>query len=192
MHSQNREEEIILMAMGHKAKGYVLDIGANDGITLSNSRALIERGWHGCMVEPDYEAFAKLAALYKDNPDITLINAAVDLEGGPAQLKKSDAGGLVTTLHDTAWDAHMIHKYWVSKMLPSTVAELCTRGADVVTVDIEGRSFEIAAKLPEAWGVKVFCIEHDHRAEEIAAWGNSRNMRVVDLNAENIILVKRS
>lgn len=192
MYSQNKEEEILLMGMGHKQKGYILDIGANDGVTLSNSRAFIERGWHGCMVEADYEAFTKLAHLYRENPDITLINAAVDLEGGPHQLRKSKDCGLVSSLFENkAWESSFIHKYWVMRMLPSHVAELCARGPDIVTVDIEGRSFEVAQKLPEAWGVKMFCIEHDGRALEISAWAGDRGYRVVDLNQENIILAKR-
>ena len=44
MYSQNNEEQVILDYFGNKI-GNLLDIGANDGITLSNSRKLIELGW---------------------------------------------------------------------------------------------------------------------------------------------------
>ena len=51
-YSQNGEQKIILEYFQDKYKGKVLDIGANDGITLSNSRALIEKGWDGVLIEP--------------------------------------------------------------------------------------------------------------------------------------------
>jgi FkbM family methyltransferase len=58
-YSQSGEQAIILKYFGAN-KGTVLDIGANDGITLSNSRALVELGWNAVLVEPAETAFAKL------------------------------------------------------------------------------------------------------------------------------------
>ena len=43
MYSQNQEEQIILDYFNDVKVGHVLDIGANDGKTFSNSLALIER-----------------------------------------------------------------------------------------------------------------------------------------------------
>ena len=39
-YSQNNEQDIILQYFGNR-KGFFLDIGANDGITLSNTYALL-------------------------------------------------------------------------------------------------------------------------------------------------------
>jgi FkbM family methyltransferase len=192
-HSQNKEEEIIL-AMCHRIeKGYVLDVGAGDGDLFSNSRALIDSGWTGCMIEADYEPFAKLAALYGANPAIRLVNAAVDTEGGLAEFSKSSDGGLYSTLKpDGRFDDKMLHKYWVPKITPSQVVDLCERGPDFITVDIEGRSFEVLRGLPFAsWNVRGFCVEHDHRTEEIAAWANEKGYRVAELNGENLIGARR-
>ncbi len=59
MYSQNNEEQIIIEYF-KDFKGHLLDIGANDGLTLSNSRKLIELGWTGDLVEPSPNAFQKL------------------------------------------------------------------------------------------------------------------------------------
>ena len=40
--------------------GKILDIGANDGITLSNSYALIKLGWYADLVEPSPKAFKSI------------------------------------------------------------------------------------------------------------------------------------
>ncbi len=50
MREKRNEEQVILDYFGNKI-GNLLDIGANDGITLSNSRKLIELGWSGDLIE---------------------------------------------------------------------------------------------------------------------------------------------
>lgn len=54
-YSQNGEQEHILHyldTIGIK-KGHLVDLGAGDGYTMSNTRALLERGWTGMMVDGD-------------------------------------------------------------------------------------------------------------------------------------------
>ena len=55
-YSQNGEQLIIEKYFGD-FKGILLDIGANDGETLSNSRSLIKKGWQAVLVEPSESAF---------------------------------------------------------------------------------------------------------------------------------------
>ena len=45
--SQNQEEDVILKYFEYLPVGTFLSIGENDGQTLSNVRALAEKGWHG-------------------------------------------------------------------------------------------------------------------------------------------------
>lgn len=51
-YSQNNEQEIILNYFGD-FKGRFLDIGAYDGVGFSDTRALLELGWSGVLVEPN-------------------------------------------------------------------------------------------------------------------------------------------
>lgn len=57
--SQSGEQAVILKYFGDY-RGTALDVGANDGITLSNSRALVELEWNAILVEPAAPAFRKL------------------------------------------------------------------------------------------------------------------------------------
>jgi FkbM family methyltransferase len=59
MNSQFEEEKHILKAFGSHV-GRFLDIGCWDPITFSNSRALVERGWSGVMIEPAPGPFIEL------------------------------------------------------------------------------------------------------------------------------------
>jgi hypothetical protein len=59
---------------GGACGGTFVDIGANDGVTISNSHALEESlGWQGVCVEPHPGAFAKLV---KNRPRCARVNAA--------------------------------------------------------------------------------------------------------------------
>lgn len=76
-YSQNDEEDVILRYFGDR-KGRFLDIGAHDGIYYSNTRALLERGWGGVMIEPDPRSMAKLINNTLPFADrLMLISAAV-------------------------------------------------------------------------------------------------------------------
>lgn len=69
-YSQNQEDLFILNYFGDY-KGTVLEIGANDGIMLSNSRLAIQNGWSAYLVEPG-ETFNSLKFIYGGNPNIKL------------------------------------------------------------------------------------------------------------------------
>lgn len=104
-YSQSNEQEAILNYFGD-FKGSFIDIGANDGITLSNSRALAELGWCGVLVEPSPQAFSKLKQLYATATKgcIYLYDFAVGNHNGSMKffesgthLNKGDVGLLSTS-----------------------------------------------------------------------------------------------
>ena len=79
-YSQSGEENAILAAV--MDKGYpctFLDIGAFDGVTYSNTRALALAGWKGVLVEPSPRNFAALRENYKDIK-AQLVNVALGMD----------------------------------------------------------------------------------------------------------------
>jgi hypothetical protein len=88
MYSQNDEESILLQHLT-SLTGTLLDIGANDGKTLSNSLALIEKGWSAALVEPAKIPFSKLANLHKDNQKVQCINLAIGTQIGELKFYSS-------------------------------------------------------------------------------------------------------
>lgn len=59
MYSQFDEERVIVEFFGDRP-GKFLDVGAFDGVTMSNTRCLLEMGWSGVLVEPAPSNVAKL------------------------------------------------------------------------------------------------------------------------------------
>jgi FkbM family methyltransferase len=74
-YSQHGEEKILSQFFGDKNNGFLVDIGAMDGVTYSNSRYLIEhKSWSGILVEPHPLYYKNLSDLYKDNDKISILN----------------------------------------------------------------------------------------------------------------------
>jgi FkbM family methyltransferase len=73
MYSQYGEERILQSFFSNKKNGFLVDVGAMDGITYSNSRFLIEKyDWSGILVEPLPEYVEKLNLLYDNNDNVII------------------------------------------------------------------------------------------------------------------------
>ena len=77
MYSQNSEDTLALDYFNHREGATklktLLDIGANDGVTFSNSKFLIENGWLGFLLEPSVVAYQKCVETHKNNTEKTFI-----------------------------------------------------------------------------------------------------------------------
>lgn len=50
--AQFGEDRILWQVFGGRANGFFIEVGAYDGITLSNTFFLEQMGWHGLLIEP--------------------------------------------------------------------------------------------------------------------------------------------
>jgi len=186
MYSQNDEEKIIIEAVGNENSGHVFDIGAHDGVTNSNSRALIEKGWSATLVEPCHTSFQKLFEEYKNFPEVTLINAAVGLENRLVQFYPDPAEDFQLA---STKELGGVGSYWVPQVTVSKIVEQVGGGANVLSIDTEGSSFDILTSCPiDSWGCIAIVVEHDNRIVEISGWAKERGYSVAGVNAENVIL----
>lgn len=58
----------------NKESGFVVEIGASDGIRFSNSYKLILTGWNALLIEPNIYSFSKLKNIHENNSNIILEN----------------------------------------------------------------------------------------------------------------------
>lgn len=72
-YSQYEQDIFLLEKFKNITTGFFVDIGANDGITYSNTKRLEEMGWDGICIEPLPDAFNKL----KHNRTCKCINGAI-------------------------------------------------------------------------------------------------------------------
>lgn len=153
-YSQNDEQEAILRYFG-RSTGSLLDIGAFDGLTFSNSRALLELGWIGVLVEPDPWNVQKLIVnTTKLNCDI--ICAAV----GPEQklsricIETTENRGWASTISENLMRPDRIlaplpAQVYVPTLTLEDIMRLRERSFQFISIDAEGMDFEILKTMPE-------------------------------------------
>lgn len=197
VYSQGPEQAIILKNISAIKNGRVLEIGANDGKTNSNSLALIERGWSALLIEPSPFAFQKLLALHWNNPQVTLLNAAIGPDTRIVRFWEAEDSQYSTTLESQmkTWAARGIkfRDYWVSQVTMATVQNQLGACAHVLSIDTEGSSFDILTQCPiGAWDTQIIVIEHDGREIEISGWARDNGFEACGLTAENLLLMRKS
>lgn len=199
-YSQNGEQIIIEKYFGDSI-GRVLDIGANDGITLSNSYACIQRGWSALLVEPSMAAFYKLTALYKDNDKIEPFNVAistkeetVDFYESGEHLGTGDTS-LLSTLKASEVDRWKSSGETFTKtkavcLTFSGLMELTkNKKFDLITIDCEGLDYDVMTQINlKEVGCKMLIVESNSiEDQKYITYATLQGMRLVHKNSENLI-----
>lgn len=161
-YSQNKEQDYIVNYFAGFT-GKLLDIGANDGKTFSNSLALIELGWEAVLVEPSPSAFEKLTKLHEDNLWVMRYNIAIGTKRGTTYLHdmgehigNGDSSLLATTIasEKDRWVGTEFKKVTVNVIPYADIAD----NYDFITIDAEGMDLEILKQI-DLSNIKMVCIE---------------------------------
>lgn len=175
---QNGEDRIIAayLAEHHPTLvGRVLDIGAHDGWSLSNTARLLERGWGGTLVEASPRPLAKLIDRWGDREDIEIVGACVVTDaqyrdggcglvefyddagaachGGEAYLGTTEAANVAKWTPHTKFRRVQLASVTCSDVLYARLnAAGLTRSAPwgMWSIDVEGTSVEILRDLSAA------------------------------------------
>lgn len=205
-YSQNGEQEIILQYFGDFV-GRFLEIGACDGLLVSNTLALVERGWSGLMVEPSPRAFIALRDRHGSNPKLTLVHAAAGGDYGLVKFwEESTIGGYSTTeqANRVKW-RHLVAfapPFYVPMIPVSSLLHNFPGPIDFLSIDTEGTSVDIFLAFPFGGGLverfggnepkpRAICVEHDGRIDECLRHAQSWGYQEVSRNAENLVFVLR-
>ncbi len=92
-YAQNFEDVMLWRALKHVPNGFYIDIGAQDPIIDSVSRAFYEHGWHGLHVEPTEQYSKKLR---EARPDETILQVAIGNAEGSLTFYEIENTGLST------------------------------------------------------------------------------------------------
>jgi FkbM family methyltransferase len=206
MYSQGKEDEFVSNYF-KEYKGTLLDIGANDGKTLSNSLLLIEQGWKAHLLEPNNQAYSALISLHNGNANVLAYPIGLSDSDGFMDYYESGSHltdkdhSLLSTLHygetlrwgDTAnFELRKaIFLSWSSWLQQN----LLTEGTfDYITIDAEGEDWNILRQIDlTLHNCKVLCVEwnsHKNLRELYSQYASSHNMKEAHINANNIIFTK--
>lgn len=196
MYTQRDEEIVILDWFKDQKTGRFLDIGAYDAKVFSNTRALYEKGWSGVLVEPGPTQFVSLLDEYRNNPRVTLVNAAIsgNSQGFVPLHHSRDAVSTTDESHREKW-SKSITDY--AKMYLFLVSYERFIGAfpgpyDFISIDTENTSLNVfRAVVATETGASLICVEFDASANEIVELAKTRGFKEVYRTSENLLLGRK-
>lgn len=208
MKSYSQSSEDLLIYSYFKGKtGTLLEIGANDGQTLSNSKLLIDSGWNGYLVEPG-STFQQLESLHKGNERVHCYNFAIGSKFVDAMTFYESAAhvpggsdrGLVSSLdfdETERWRKSGVEftekqvkvvdfdKFWWLAGEPMF---------DFISIDCEGYDFDILQQIDlDKVGCRAICVEwNGDFALKVKMEGYILpfGFKLIERNRENLIFVK--
>jgi FkbM family methyltransferase len=205
-YTQNNEEQIFIDYFKNKnpSELCILDIGANDGKTFSNSLRLIELGWSAILIEPSPRAFERLSARHSNNQKVTCFPLAISNSNGVVTLRESSS---LITQNDVALVSSLKQEETI-KWLQSNVRfqsvdvmsvdfktfyEICPiKNFDLISIDVEGFDYEVLSQINlESVGCKCLCVEFNGKNKDgFVNYVNQFGLRLISENYENLIFVK--
>lgn len=195
MYSQYGEDDIFLPLL--PSQGRVLEIGAWDAITFSNSRALIERGWDAVLIEPSPGPLSRLIREYSGNDRVKIIGAPVscaEANGTLIEMRFTDdaVSGLANdTKHFGQWaeSGGFYGRAWMPALTMSALFTQFGGGFEMASFDVEGASVDLFAEMCRIGPrPRIVVVEHDSRFVELAQFAERAKYRQIHLNGTNAIL----
>lgn len=193
MYSQNNEEQIISNYFGDYI-GTFLDLGAYDGKDLSNTYALMLKGWSGVCVEPHPDIFNKLLENTKDF-NVQCLKFAIGIDNGKTTMNAN------STYYSSLSDTEILRwkgKFDFSKIdvdvinFKTLMQKINKKNFDFISIDCEGLDYEILTQINlSEVNCKMVCVETNGKnTEKYEKYISSFGLKRIALNSENLIMGK--
>lgn len=206
MYSQNHEDDLILQYFAN-TKSTVLEIGANDGKTLSNSLLFIENGWNAHLLEPNTLAFNKLLERHNDNNQVYCYKLGIAEESGiktfyeSGELLGQGDHSLVSSIdkkETSRWNGFVNFKESEASFLTwedfLKTHSIKKNDFNYISIDAEGYDWIILKQIDlTKHNCEVLCVEWNSIPQMVALFENYANCHglfEIHRNAENIIFAK--
>ncbi len=174
------QDKFIAGLLDYKRNGVFVDVGANDGVTISNSYYFEkELGWTGVAIEPMPTIFEKLKA----NRSCDVVQGCITLKAGKAKFVELVGGpNMLSTLaeHDQGLTArrlvknskrHNIERKEIEVdcfTFASVTEKYNIKNIDFLSVDTEGGELNILKSINfDKTPVKVISVENNYYDNEI-------------------------
>lgn len=155
---------------GQRDDGTFVEVGANDGISCSNTWGLSERGWRGYMVEPIPSFARECRKNHEGHPAVSVHETAI---GNREDMEiKFNIAGMLTTANANLkaeyktidWSQDLVTeetKIVVSQSLDTFLMENGVKvGFDLLVVDVEGFEKEVFSGFSlQTWFPKMLIVE---------------------------------
>ena len=148
--AQNGEDRWLADYFGHKSQGFFVEVGAYDGVNLSNTYHFERIGWAGVLVEPDPDKAAHCRA-HRPGSKTHQCAAVGSAEVGEiAFYRVADGEVFSTTAPRDQYDQRIANMGLASapmrvpaRTLDAILEEAGAHGVDFVSIDVEGAETEV-------------------------------------------------
>lgn len=178
-YAQAEEDKIAAQFFSQGYIGHYLDVGAHDGVHLSNTYHFYQRGWRGINIEPHPHWYARLTdARHEDINLQCAVDSVTHLQPAPFHATDVGAyGGLRLTDAMRQRAAHEIpqsgapftgyHEIKVRvRSLRDILAQHRLPTLDLVSIDVEGIEPDVIEGFPfEQYKPRVFIVERNNPHE---------------------------
>lgn len=191
LYAQGMEDMYLFRIFGRQHRGFYIDVGANDGIFVSNTCALYKQGWRGICVEPNPQAYALLKTR---RPGDACLNVAVGDSVGSIELSWHGAitEGSAVRAGPPAGHSCRVELTTLARVLAEHPAPA---EIDLLTIDVEGMEHHVLQGMDwTAYRPRLVIVEYNsegqvnHEAFDLLL---QRGYRPVLINRWNIFMSLR-
>ena len=193
MYSQ-QDEEYYITQYFNGSVGTFIDLGAFDGINLSNTRRLMELGWGGVCVEPHPITFNNLEHNCSQFQSVLCYQFAMADKNDTVAFYVNDT--YYSTIKEdelSKWAG--VHSFSKSQVNTQTFEHFMSyspyKTFDFISIDCEGVDYEILSQINlKEVGCKLICVETNNVNTEkyIAYISQFENFSVIARNNINLIM----
>lgn len=160
------KEDLVIQALLGKVNSFI-DIGANDGISFSNSYLFAQKGARGLCFEPLKFSYWKLALYYFLNPRVICINEAISEKEAMAEMCVYGWEGLLSYIEKGGQKRDLSAGLEIVKVITRRLSYWLEKypgfqTVDFITIDTEGHEIEVLKGINfSIFKAKCFVIETD-------------------------------
>jgi FkbM family methyltransferase len=186
--AQFGEDKLLFKHFAEKRNGFYVEVGALDGIYVSNTFFFEQIGWQGVLIEPIAEAANKCA---QARPRSQIVCCAAVAPNSPPEIEFEVVEGW-EALSAPSLNRERLHEYEPNvrkvivqaKTLDTILQEANVSQIDFLTIDVEGHEWAVLQGFTiSRWHPEIVIIER---------WGNFPDDKIMDYMHRNNYIYKQT